>query len=116
MGKIINYDDFCKEVDKGDLLVGNNAEWAKEIAWRTPEASLPSCEGSNEGKTTVNLTSLDRAMVCGALYVLIEKMAARREMLEEDVKEHSNSIDIEKLEAVKIDLEKFRELAQKFEG
>ncbi len=29
---IINYDAFCKEIDKGELLVGNNAEWAKEIA------------------------------------------------------------------------------------
>lgn len=53
MGKIINYDDFCKEVDKGDLLVGNNAEWAKEIAWRTPAATLPSYNGNEERKMTV---------------------------------------------------------------
>ena len=30
----------CKEVDKGDLLVGNNAEWAKEIIYRTPSADV----------------------------------------------------------------------------
>lgn len=30
----------CAEVDKGDLLVGNNAEWAKEIICRTPAADV----------------------------------------------------------------------------
>ena len=30
----------CTEVDKGDLLVGNNAEWAKEIINRTPKADV----------------------------------------------------------------------------
>ena len=28
------------EIDKGDLLVGNNAEWAKEILYRTPTADV----------------------------------------------------------------------------
>ena len=30
----VNYNDFCKELEKGELLVGNNAEFAKEIAGR----------------------------------------------------------------------------------
>ena len=34
--RLISYDDFCKEVDKHDLLVGSNASFAKEIARRTP--------------------------------------------------------------------------------
>ena len=38
--KYIKVSDFCKEVDKGDLLVGNNAEWAKEIAHRLPSADV----------------------------------------------------------------------------
>ena len=40
MDKYFRYEDFCKEVDKGDLLVGNNAEWAKEIARRTPAVEI----------------------------------------------------------------------------
>ena len=28
------------EIDKGNLLVGNNAEWAKEILHRTPTADV----------------------------------------------------------------------------
>lgn len=40
MEKYFKYEDFCKEVDKGDLLVGNNAEWAKEIARRTPAVEI----------------------------------------------------------------------------
>lgn len=30
--KYVNFNNFCKEIDKGELLIGNNAEWAKEIA------------------------------------------------------------------------------------
>ncbi|MBQ8245822.1 MAG: hypothetical protein IJZ42_01700 [Lachnospiraceae bacterium] len=40
MDRYIKCEDFCKEVDKGDLLVGSNAEWAKEIAQRTPIADV----------------------------------------------------------------------------
>lgn len=38
--KYIKVSDFCKEIDKGDLLVGNNADWAKEIAHRTPPSDV----------------------------------------------------------------------------
>ena len=38
--RYIKCEDFCKEVDKGDLLVGNNAQWAKELAHRTPAADI----------------------------------------------------------------------------
>jgi hypothetical protein len=30
----------CAEIDKGDLLVGNNAEFAKEVINRTPTADV----------------------------------------------------------------------------
>jgi hypothetical protein len=38
--KYIKVDDACAEVDRGDLLVGNNAEWAKEIICRTKPADV----------------------------------------------------------------------------
>lgn len=40
MERYINCELACTEVDKGDLLVGNNAEWAKEIICRTPAADV----------------------------------------------------------------------------
>lgn len=40
MTKYIDCKLACAEVDKGDLLVGNNAEWAKKIIWRTPDADV----------------------------------------------------------------------------
>lgn len=40
MDRYLKYEDFCKEVDKGDLLVGDNAELAKEIARRTPAVTV----------------------------------------------------------------------------
>lgn len=40
MARYINCELACAEVDKGDLLVGNNAEWAKEIIYRTPAADV----------------------------------------------------------------------------
>lgn len=40
MPRYINCEDFCKEVDEGDLLVGNNADWAKELAYRTQESDV----------------------------------------------------------------------------
>lgn len=36
MYEYIKRSDAVAEVDRGDLLVGNCAEWAKEIIWRTP--------------------------------------------------------------------------------
>lgn len=40
MSKFIDAEDACAEVDCGDLLVGNNAEWAKEIIRRTRSAEV----------------------------------------------------------------------------
>lgn len=40
MKKYIDCELACAEVDKGNLLVGNNAEWAKEIINRTPIADV----------------------------------------------------------------------------
>jgi hypothetical protein len=40
MSKYIKVEDACAEVDRGDLLVGNNAEWAKEIICRTKPADV----------------------------------------------------------------------------
>lgn len=36
----IEIEKAIAEIDKGDLLVGNNAEWAKEILYRTPTADV----------------------------------------------------------------------------
>lgn len=40
MHEYIKRSDAINEVDRGDLLVGNNAEWAREIIWRTPYADV----------------------------------------------------------------------------
>ena len=40
MLKYVEVNDVCKEIDKGDLLVGNNADWAKEIVRRTLPADV----------------------------------------------------------------------------
>lgn len=41
MGKeYIEREAACAEIDKGDLLVGNNAEWAKEAIRNTPAADV----------------------------------------------------------------------------
>lgn len=40
MKEYIDREKACAEIDKGDLLVGNNAEWAKEIIHRTPTADV----------------------------------------------------------------------------
>ena len=40
MARYIECEDAFTEIDKGDLLVGNNAEWAKEIVRRTPTADV----------------------------------------------------------------------------
>ena len=40
MERYIECEAACAEVDKGDLLVGNNAEFAKEIINRTPAADV----------------------------------------------------------------------------
>lgn len=40
MHEYIKRTDAINEVNRGDLLVGNNAEWAREIIWRTPYADV----------------------------------------------------------------------------
>lgn len=40
MYEYIKRTDAINEVNRGDLLVGNNAEWAREIIWRTPYADV----------------------------------------------------------------------------
>ena len=40
MPRFIDAEMACDEVDKGDLLVGNNADFAKEIIRRTPSVNV----------------------------------------------------------------------------
>ena len=40
MHEYIKRTDAIAEINRGDLLVGNNAEWAREIIWRTPYADV----------------------------------------------------------------------------
>ena len=40
MHEYIKRSDAIAEINRGDLLVGNNAEWAREIIWRTPYADV----------------------------------------------------------------------------
>ena len=40
MSDYIKRQDACAEVDRGDLLVGDNASWAKECINRTPSADV----------------------------------------------------------------------------
>ena len=40
MYKYIKRTDAINEINRGDILVGNNAEWAREIIWRTPYADV----------------------------------------------------------------------------
>lgn len=40
MYEYIKRTDAVAEINRGDLLVGNNAEWAREIIWRTPYADV----------------------------------------------------------------------------
>lgn len=40
MHEYIKRSDAINEINRGDLLVGNNAEWAREIIWRTPYADV----------------------------------------------------------------------------
>lgn len=40
MARYIDAEMACAEVDKGDLLVGNNADFAKEIIRRTPSVDV----------------------------------------------------------------------------
>ncbi len=40
MHEYIKRSDAINEVNRGDLLVGNNAEWAREIIWRTPYSDV----------------------------------------------------------------------------
>jgi hypothetical protein len=40
MAEYIEREKAIAEIDKGDLLVGDNAKWAKEILCRTPTADV----------------------------------------------------------------------------
>ena len=40
MHEYIKRTDAIAEINRGDLLVGNNAEWAREIIWRTPYSDV----------------------------------------------------------------------------
>lgn len=40
MARYVECEMACDEIDKGDLLVGNNADFAKEIIYRTPTADV----------------------------------------------------------------------------
>ena len=40
MHEYIKRTDAINEINRGDLLVGNNADWAREIIWRTPYADV----------------------------------------------------------------------------
>lgn len=125
MGKIINYDDFCKEVDKGDLLVGNNAQWAKEIAWRTPEAPIPSDKGNNiffeilkkynDGNITVDLTAEERMIVYCALGIQIKELELKQIKLKKEIEKNSSPKDIEQYDRNAENLIQFKGIAKKFE-
>ena len=40
MHEYIKRTDAINEINRGDLLVGNNADWAREIIWRTPYSDV----------------------------------------------------------------------------
>lgn len=40
MYEYIKRTDAINEINRGDLLVGNCAEWAREIIWRTPYSDV----------------------------------------------------------------------------
>ena len=40
MYEYIKRTDAIAQINRGDLLVGNCAEWAREIIWRTPYADV----------------------------------------------------------------------------
>lgn len=44
MHEYIKRTDAIKEVNRGDLLVGDNAKWAREIIWRTPYTDVAEVE------------------------------------------------------------------------
>ena len=47
MYEYIKRSDAINEVNRGDLLVGNNAEWAIEIICRTPYADVTKVKRGN---------------------------------------------------------------------
>lgn len=40
MARYIDCELACSEIDNSGLLVGNNAEWAKEIIYKTPTSDV----------------------------------------------------------------------------
>lgn len=115
MGKTINYEDFCKEVDKGDLLVGDNAKWAKEIAWRTPEAPLPSRKENKDGSLTVSLTDRERVVMYCAIGIQIKELEMKQIQLGKKIEKNSDPKDIEQYDHNEENLREFHSIAKKFE-
>lgn len=53
MYEYIRRTDAINEINRGDLLVGNCAEWAREIIWRTPYADVKEVKHGNWIKVQV---------------------------------------------------------------
>ena len=67
----IKIENVIAEIDKSDLLVGNNAEWAKEILFQTPTADVVEKSLFTELKTLISevkLGSNNRDAKYGAEY------------------------------------------------
>lgn len=52
MYEYIKRTDAVAEINRGDLLVGNCAEWAKEIIWRCPYADVKEVKRAEWWATT----------------------------------------------------------------
>ena len=78
MARYIECEMACAEVDKGDLLVGNNAEFAKEIINRTPAADV----APREEVAREIILEIDTLICCHAngdiddkrLYILFDEL------------------------------------------
>ena len=53
MYEYIKRTDAIAEINRGDLLVGNCAEWAREIIWRTPYADVREVKHGHWNKVQV---------------------------------------------------------------
>jgi hypothetical protein len=74
MAEYIEREKVIAEIDKGDLLVGDNAKWAKEILCRTPTADAVEVVKCSEcqKRYTMNCalwysTFNDKEYFCGAM-------------------------------------------------
>ena len=69
MPRYIDCEKACAEVDKGDLLVGNNAEFAKEIINRTPTADVaPKSEVAREIFEEIEAYMIDLVDITNTAY------------------------------------------------